>query len=513
MEKNMPEPALKSKNLWQRWITQSESGRPWFLKLVIVVGISAFAAALALYAYLGVFSRYYADDYCLTSDFFAKGFWNSIIGLYLGWSNRFALPITVNISEYFGRSAIQAWPAFVIVLWVAAMTWALVEAVRLSRLKVWFGTALLLAEALIFFTILEAPQQYQSLYWRVGLVTYTLPLVFLAFLLGFIFNRIRTTSNGRIAWWGPAVCALLAFFAGGYSETHVALQTALLGMAVAGIWLGMKSPAKRNWLVFVGAALAGSLLALVVVIFAPGNAVRLAAIPTSRPHLPALIHMSISSAALFMYISLKDYAFQNVIALLLPMGMIYALYARDKSLPRMRPASLPLALFLIPIVGYVLIVAMCAPSAYGESSYPEARALIAARFIMVAMTVAEGGLIGLSFSQLHLWADEPAPLFLQISSAVLFLVLAAYPLYDARKSYAEIPVYQARAEVWDARAALVHNSLQQGITEINVHDALARSFDAFSGLMEIGSDPRYWVNSCAAKFFGIHALAINQPAP
>jgi hypothetical protein len=210
---------------------------------------------------------------------------------------------------------------------------------------------------------------------------------------------------------------------------------------------------------------------------------------------------------------LKNYAFQNVLAILLPMGITYALYARESGLPRMRPTSLVLALFLVPIVSFLLVLAVCAPSAYAESSYPEARALIEARFILIAMMIAEGALLGMSFCQLHLLANEPAPLFLQITTTLLFLVLSAYPLYDARKTYAQIPVYHARAEVWDARAAVIQKSLQQGITDINIHDSLARSFDEFSGLMEIGSDPKYWVNACAASFFSVHHLAINQPSP
>ncbi len=509
----MPEPTHDLKSQWRRLIFPSKAGRPWLLNLFLVFGIAAFGLALALYAYLGFFSRYYADDYCLTSSFLTEGFWKSQIGLYLGWSNRFAVAFIVNLSEYLGRSAIRVWPAFVIVAWVAALTWALVQAARYSRLFVSVWTALVFAEALVFFTLLEAPQLYQSLYWRVGLVTYTLPLVLLTVLIGFIFNRIRKTTARRVSWGGPVVCVLLAFFAGGFSETYVALQTALLGLALAGIWLGVKSPAKRTWLIFVGVALIGSLLALLVVIFSPGNAVRLSAIPSSRPHLTSLIRMAVSSAALFIYISLKDYSFQNLLTLVLPLGITYALYAQEDSLPRIRPSSLTLAVFLVPVVSYVLILAVCAPSAYAESAYPEARTLIEARFIMTATILAEGALIGMGFSQLHQWANEPVPLFLQLFPALLFLAVCFYPVYDARKSYAQIPVYHARAEVWDARAAVIHTSLQKGITNINIHDSLARSFDDFSGLLEIGSDPHFWINQCAASFFGVHHLAINQPPP
>jgi hypothetical protein len=221
--------------------------------------------------------------------------------------------------------------------------------------------------------------------------------------------------------------------------------------------------------------------------------------------------MAVTNSILFIYISLKDFAFQNVLAVLASMLITYVLYARDKRLSKLRPSSLTLALFLIPTVSFLLVLAVCTPVAYAESSYPDGRVLIEARFIMVFMTIAEGALIGMSLSQFHLWANEPTPVYLQLILAVVFLVVILYPIYDARKSYLEIPVYRQRAATWDAHNAIIQTSIQQGILDINIHDSQSRSFDSFSGLMEIGSDPSFWVNQCAADFYGADHIAINQP--
>jgi hypothetical protein len=506
----MPESSNPLKKMGQRLVSPRGDGRPLLVDLLLAIGILTFGMALILYAYLGFFSRYYADDFCLTGGFLASGFWKSQIDLYTSWSPRFAGTFLLNLSEFFGRSSIQAWTALVVVLWVLALTWAIVQAGRATRLKVPAGLALLLAEALVFFTILKAPQQYQSIYWRIGLITYTLPLVFLALLIGLILNRVRKADPGHLPWGGSATCAALAFLAGGFSETYVTLQTGLLALALIGVWLTIRPPSRRNSRMLVGAALVGSLLALLVVVSAPGNAVRLAAMP-ARPHLFPLIRMAVTNSILFIYISLKDYALQNILAVLTSMLITYALYARDKGLPKLQPSSLILALFLAPIVGAMLILAVCTPSAFAESSYPEARVLIEARFIMVALTLIEGALIGMTLSQLHQWAQEPAPRLLQLFAAVLFLLLSLYPLYDARKTYTEIPVYQSRAAAWDAHDTLIRASLQQGVLDVNIQESQARSFDEFSGLLDLTSDPENWVNQCAASFYGLHHLTINQP--
>jgi hypothetical protein len=480
--------------------------RPWLPAL----GALTFGVALLVYAYLGFFSRYYADDYCLTGGFLSSGFWQSQVGLYTSWSPRFSGTFLLNLSEFFGRGSIRIWSALVIVLWAAALAWTVLQAARLARLRVPLGLGLLLAEALVFFTILEAPQQYQSVYWRVGAITYTLPLVFLSFLAGLICNRIARASTGRLPWGAASACALLALVAGGFSETYVTLQTAVLALALIAAWPGAKSPQRRTGRLLVGAALAGSLLALLVVVLAPGNAVRLAAMP-GRPAFFALVRMAVTSAFLFIYMSLKNNAFQNVLTLLVPLLINYWLYAVSKDLPKMRPSALSLGLFLTPLAGALLVLAVCTPSAYAESSYPDGRVLIEAAFILVATLGAEGLLIGMSLSQLHLWAQEPAPLFLQLLSAVLFLVTVLYPLYDARKTVAQVPVYLAHAATWDSQAAFVSAEIQKGIQNVNLQDGQARSFDPLSGLEELSSDPKNWVNQCAAGFYGLHSLTVNAP--
>jgi hypothetical protein len=496
---------------WGKWLVSPHMvARALLVDLLLAFGIAAFGLALFLYAYLGVFSRYYADDFCISAGFFTSGFWRYQIALYTGWSPGFTGTFIQISSEYFGRSTIQAWAALTIVLWTLALTWAIVQAGRVTRLKIPTALALLLAEALVFFTILEAPQQYQVLYWRIGVVAYTLPLVFLAFLVGLIFNRFRKSDAVRLSWGGSVACAALAFFAGGISITFVVLQTGLLAMAFITVWLVIRPPFRRNSRMLVGAALVGSLLALVAVALSPGNAVRLAAMPP-RPQLFSFIRMAVINSMLFMYISLKDYAFPTILSFLMPMMVTYLIYGREKSLPKLRPSSLTLALFLIPVFSSLLVLAVCAPSAYAESSYPEGRVLIEARFITVFMMIAEGTLIGMSLSQLHLWANEPTPAYLQLILAAVFLVVVLYPLYDARKTYLEIPFYRQRAAMWDAHDAIIRTSLQQGILNVNIKDSQARSFDKFSGLSDLSSDPGYWVNQCAASFYGLHRLTVNKP--
>ncbi len=490
----------------------SKNSLALFSDLLVAFGALAFGIALALYAFLGTFSRYYADDFCLTSGYLSSGFWSSQIDLYVSWSNRFSAAFAINLSELLGRWAVRGWTALVIILWVAALAWALIEICRTLRLPVSLGIALLLAETVVFFAILEAPQQYQSLYWRVGIVTYTLPLVFISFIVGLLFNRARKTAPDRLPWVGAGAGAVLAFVAGGFSETTVAQQTALFSLAFLAALLAGKSPLRNKWLLLLGAVLLGSIVSLAVVIASPGNAVRLAAIPTSRPPLFTFARISVVNAFLFMYISLKSNPFQVILSILIPLLAVYGYsVARAGSLPRLRPSSITLGLFLAPLAAYLLVLAACAPSAYAEASYPEGRAVMGAGFVMVVMAAALGILLGMGLSLLARLADEAAPALLLALTAVLFLGTAAYPLYDAYRTYRTIPAYQARAASWDSHDAEIRAELRNGVQNVNLHDPQARSFDSFSGLLDLSSDPKNWINQCAASYYGLHTLAVNQP--
>jgi len=495
------------------------SSRPWqlkrkypryFLGLVLVISTATLSAALLVYAYLGTFSRYYADDYCLSSMFFSNGLPKTVAILYQTWSNRYAGMILLSLSEVFGRLAIRFWLIFTLVLWVPTLAWALLQTSRLLRLNFSKWMVLVLAEVLIFFTVMESPNLFQTLLWRIGLITYTLPLVFLALLVGLILNGVLKARDGNQTWLNLSLgligCAGVAFFAGGLSETYVTMQTGLLGLALFCALLGARGKIRRAWLSWVGASFIGSLVAMSIVILAPGNVVRQANMPPP-PGVLELIYPSAVNAFLFMYVSLHDYSFQTVLLFLLAILLAYVLVTSNTVPIKPRPAGLVWALLLTPLIGYLLIITICAPSVYAESSSPEARVLIEARFIMVLLLCMEGLIIGISLGQLHTLSHEAPPVLLRALVVLVTIAILLYPLHDARKLYAQVSDYRARTTAWDARDAQILADKAQGLDNIQVEE-----FDSISGISELSPEANFWVNGCAAKFYGVQTIeAIPLP--
>ena len=115
------------------------------------------AVPLAAYAYLGLFSRYAADDYCTAGQVVTRGLLGLELQLYEAWSGRFAFTFIVGVVELIGPWATRVLPGMAILAWLIALTWAIARV-----FGVW--TALFVAELIVFVTLASTPDVGQSLF-------------------------------------------------------------------------------------------------------------------------------------------------------------------------------------------------------------------------------------------------------------------------------------------------------------------------------------------------------------
>ena len=83
---------------------------------------------------------------------------------------------------------------------------------------------------------------------------------------------------------------------------------------------------------------------------------------------------------------------------------------------------------------------------------------------------------------------------------------ALYPLRMARLITVVIPEYRERALLWDQRDDYIRAARDEGIVDVEVE-----AVDSFGGLMELGSDPKLWVNRSAAVFYGVNSITATLP--
>ena len=144
-------------------------------------GVIAVTAILAVYAYLGFFSRYMADDYCLLVDLKFGDIFTNSLNKYIAKSNRFSNLFVLGFWEIFPHN-IAIVPALHIILWVFGLYWLLKELNKTFNVKLPLPIVLLSAELLALFSFFTAPNVFQILYWRPGQVSYLTPIVLLPLL-------------------------------------------------------------------------------------------------------------------------------------------------------------------------------------------------------------------------------------------------------------------------------------------------------------------------------------------
>ena len=81
-------------------------------KLILSLGVFVALTALALYAYLGVFSRYGSDDYCLSAFFLQDDLFGAMIRRYMGASSRYTNILFIGlVDNLFGWYNVAILPA------------------------------------------------------------------------------------------------------------------------------------------------------------------------------------------------------------------------------------------------------------------------------------------------------------------------------------------------------------------------------------------------------------------
>jgi hypothetical protein len=493
-------------NRFSRWLNVSgwlSDPRPWLWIASITI-----LAPLMVYAYLGLFARFQADDYCLA--------WNSqrpFLSAQTSWyttdSSRYGATLVFTLSDKLGRWTVPMLPAFVITLWLLGTFWLLHRFQKMLKLSIPPIASFLIAELWLYFILMLAPNLYQILYWRAGMVTYLLPLVGLTYLAVFLLSQ----AANPIRKWRllMMVLAVLFFYLnGGFSETMAAIQIGMLALTLVAClhqFVPPKGSPRDKWVItLLGCALLGSLLAMATLYFSPATRMRQGLIGIVAPNLFNLVRMSLKNAFLFMYISLDDMAFPFVILMLSGLLVAYAIYSVREPNSKIKPSLLISLLFLLPVIAYLWIVCVSAPIAFGEATYPEGRVQLDALYIMMAMVLGEGLLLGLCLGLLQQRSGEMVPVGLRVVTLLLLVALSFFPLYSTRKVLTDLPAYQQRAQFWDLRDAQIRSQAGQGQEDITV-----TAYTSVAGLMEMGPDSSMWVNGCAALYYGVHSITAELP--
>lgn len=465
-------------------------------RLVGVLVLLALLSGLGATAYAGTFSRYWADDYCYAAVVQRDGLIQGVQYWYQNGGNRFATFLAVGMSEFFGQKAVSWLPGLLLAGWIGSAYYALKGAVRLLGRRVsrvWLWTA---AAGWVFVAVYTSPDRLQTLYWRMGLLHYSLPLVLLLLQTGILLNVPAGLSWRRLALV-TAANGLLALFSAGLSETAAALQTTLYLLAAG--WLLLRGGAqKRGWLVVLSGGLGVSVLAMLIMALSPANAWRQALLPPP-PTLAVLVQFVLRYTLDFVLDTLRTLPLPLAVWLSLCAALGWLLPADRQNQPQ---GHLVFTAGLLLAVGLLATAAAIAPSAYAGLQYPAGRALMTARFPLL------NGL-GLAVAAAGIWLkgrlSSAAPRWLSVSALMILLLVGLYALRAAQLPLTEARVLAVKAARWDARHAEILYQRAAGSQIIRV-----REVDVVSTLEDLTPQPEHWVNGCAADYYQVEQIIAER---
>ncbi len=468
-------------------------------QIIPYLGLIIFLAGVGLFVYLGIYNRYWADDWCYNADFRDKGFIESVKGYSYDVTytpSRYSVTIFAGLIQAFEITGVQLMTPLTILFWVAGLIYlfyniSLITGYQLSK------TALVLFSSLIVYSSIYLTDQiYQSLYWRTGMLTYTSPLVFLIWIFAFITAQ---SLREKPSVWLTALVGILAFLGGGFSEAGTTVMVSTLGVyvLVAGfVAYRYKHPWAVKSLITASTALFFALVAMGMLIFAPTTQIRKGRYgePAS---LSLLVRLLFNFTYAFFVAAVKDYQYLILFGLSSLLGIVLS----SSSGRNMKPMHAFVLAGLVFALAIVFVAASLAPSAYVEKGIPAPRTMIIPRFIIVFGFILSGWFVGITLRELitSKWL-EPAAL-------TLLVIALIFPVYSLTITAHKIQIYSQRTQLWDVRNSTILTAIDNGESRVEV---LAIDGLPVGGIRDFDPNGKkgFWITKCAMDYYGIRIQPI-----
>lgn len=459
------------------------------------------AAALAAHAYVGLFARYMADDYCTAGAVRVLGLLGTQRHFYIAWSGRFSFTLTIGLVELLGTGVVPYLPFAALVCWVAATAWAVYQLLShaLGRRPVLHSV--LIAELIVYATVADnTGGVFEALYWQTGMLTYVAPLILLTCLAGFYARALRRAGGCTSGAASLAAFFAAAFYAGGFSETSAFMQIGAFAAACVAAYFLADRERRRRLLASLVAGLAGSVASLAVVAVAPGNDVREATLP-AHSDLFTILARALSNALTHAF-NEHNYGVTFAprwAALLLAATLAFYLSLRSAddggASRRLRR--------LLWLAGSGLFVYFCCfvPASYAISTAPPPRALVVAQLVLVCTLVSLGWVAGESAGAYFNFKRLKPQRALVASLAALVVLLSLTFAASARRTFALAERARPLARLWDAREADIRARIARGEKTLTVPVAYN-----IGGTDVMTPDPDWYVNMCMGVYYGADSI-------
>ena len=141
-------------------------------KLLFYAVLLFMLSSLVLYAYLGTFTRYMADDYCSAAALKDNGFWGAQIHWWQAWSGRYSFTFIISIAELFGLGIVPILPTLILSFWVFGIVWVCLPFLKQGKISNPIPAGIYIAVVVLWSTYRSVDDYPEIAFWQTGLLTY-----------------------------------------------------------------------------------------------------------------------------------------------------------------------------------------------------------------------------------------------------------------------------------------------------------------------------------------------------
>jgi len=458
---------------------------------VVFAAVIPPGTVLFLHTYLGSYTRMIADDFC--SVYFARrlGLLRSIWYWYINWSGRYAAFGADWFIEKIGTNILPVIHSLALLVWLFFAVIAIKLYVKnILPQEQSTPVSLSLGMIFLFVILLLNPNIPQTMYWWNGMRSYELPLILLTLYLLLLQIGSEKLTTPKRQTTGIVISFLFVLTAGGLGETYIAFQVVFLFYLLVLELLvhrGKKSILFRLLL----AGWIGSLIAFIIVVAAPGNAIRQVYFPP-HPGIVRLIQISVQSYLDFIFdVLLSPWKISGLIGAILTAIYFGMLSGRKSKVERWFISALLLGAFGLSFACFV-------PGAYATSEATAARTIIIPVFGLTFFLLWAGFLFGQQFPMNSLWAGR-------IISIVVILLVSYSSVLGFQNLYNTRNIYMDFAQRWDQVNAQILSEKERGAESVTI-PAMNVPIGPVANPID---NPKYWVNRCYSSYYGIQVLGPN----
>lgn len=456
-------------------------------KLLTTFIVVSTSLVVGLFAYLGSFSQLMADDYCSVYFVESLGILRSVWFWYTNWHGGFSASFADSLLGVIGQDRIGYVVPLTLVIWVLSLAWAITLALKFFELQ-WHGLVPLALSLLIMCgTLVVSPAASASLIWWGGLRGYAPPLIIVPVYVGlYILFRDREHQISTPYIWYAVSFGLLCI-SGGFSEPFTPLQIIITSLMLAvELYINrnvLKTPKGK----FLIAGILGGVVALLIMVIAPGNANRQELYPAPPPLL-GILSIGLRSYLLFFARLGHDFLKVVISVTIFSSSMLLGTFFSDSKYFNYRN-------FLVTVT-LGLLFAFCSflPAAYGQSGEPSDTSLITPVYVLMIM-LCVAGIVGGGTLMKTMQGVKP---YHAILAVLLVLPLLGYStITSIQRLSDEMGRAATYAESWHDRDVQIRRARQDGLQQVFV-PPIPRWIT-----QEPTDNPKFFVNECMSLYYGI----------